>query len=349
MRAARFHAAGTPLALEEVPLAAPGPGEVRVEVRACGICGTDLHIALEGTLPLPRTPITLGHEAAGIVSEVGPDVSGWQAGNRVAVFPNVACGACYPCREGREVLCLNAQVLGVTRDGAFAEFVTLPATCLLPLPEGVPFTVGAIAADAVSTAYRAVVHRGALRPGESVAVFGCGGLGVHGIKIARLLGAARVIGVDVRPGALRRAQEAGAIGTVEAREGKAAERIRALTGGEGVDLALEFVGLRASVGEALRSLKRGGRAVVAGVGPDRVELPPLRSFVGSELALLASMGFTREDVETVLGLAAAGRLDLASSVTEVIPLEAINAGFRRALAKEGDPIRIVVDPAARPG
>jgi 2-desacetyl-2-hydroxyethyl bacteriochlorophyllide A dehydrogenase len=344
MRAARFYAAGTPLSVEEVRVLAPGPGEVSVEVKGCGICGTDLHIALEGTIQLPKTPITLGHEAAGTVAEVGPEVSGWTAGDRVAIFPNVACGTCYACREGREVLCLNAQVLGLHRDGAFAESLTLPAACLLALPEGVPFTVGAIAADAVSTAYRAVVGRGALRSGERVAVFGCGGLGIHGIKIARLVGASQIIGVDVAPGALRRARESGATETVDAREGEAAKRIRSLTAGEGVDLALEFVGLKASVTEAVRSLKRGGRAVIAGVGPDRAELPPLRSFVGSELSLLAAMGFTREDVRTVLRLAAEGRLDLASSVTDVIPLAAINDGFRRARAKEGDPIRIVVVP-----
>lgn len=344
MRAARFHAPGKPLTVEDISVLPPGTGEVRVEVKGCGICGTDLHIALEGSIQLPKTPITLGHEAAGVVAEVGPGVSGWVTGDRVAIFPNVACGSCYPCREGREVLCLDAQVLGINRDGAFADSVTLPATCLLPLPEAVPFTVGAIVADAVSTAYRAVVGRGALRSGERVAVFGCGGLGIHGIKIARLLGASRIIAVDVAPGGLRRAREAGATETVDAREGDVAKRIRSLTGGEGVDLALEFVGLKASVTEAIRSLKRGGRAVVAGVGPDRVELPPLRSFVGSELSVLASMGFTRGDVQTVIGLAASGRLDLASSVTEEIPLSQINEGFRRAFAKEGDPIRIVVVP-----
>lgn len=344
MRAARFYTPGTPLAVEEFSLSPPGPGEVRVEVKACGICGTDLHIAVEGSIPLPRTPITLGHEAAGVVAEVGPGVSGWAPGARVAIFPNVACGSCYPCREGREVLCLNAQVLGINRDGAFADSVTLPVSCLLPLPAGVPFTVGAIAADAVSTAYRAVVHRGALRSGERVAVLGCGGLGIHAVKIARLLQASTIIAVDVVPGALRRAREAGATDTVNAREEETGKRIRSLTAGEGVDLALEFVGLKASVTEAMRSLKRGGRAVVAGVGPDRVELPPLRSFVGSELSVLASMGFTREDVQTVIGLASSGRLDLSSSVTEVVPLAAINEGLRRAFAKEGDPIRIVVVP-----
>ena len=344
MRAARFYAPREPLRLEEIEAAAPGPGEVRVAVEACGICGTDLHVAIEGSIPLPRVPIVLGHEAAGRVAEVGAGVTAWKAGDRVAIFPNVACGACSACTQGREVLCASAQVPGINRDGAFAESITLPASCLMPLPAEIPFPVGAIIADAVSTAYRAVAHRGALASGERIAVFGCGGLGIHGIKIARLLGASQVIAVDVAPGALRRAGEAGATDLVDASTGDAGKQVRLLTRGEGVDLAVEFVGLKGSVTEALRSLRRGGRAVVAGVGADRVELPPLRAFVGGELALIASMGFDREEVETVIRLVVSGALDLSASVSDVIPLEAINDGFRRAFAKEGDPIRIVVCP-----
>jgi len=344
MRAARFYAPREPLRLEEVRPAPPGPGEVRVEIRACGICGTDLHVAVEGTIPLPSTPIVLGHEAAGTVAEVGSGVGSWQAGDRVAIFPTVACGACRACRVGRDVLCPEAQVLGINRDGAFADSITLPASCLVPLPLEISFPVGAILADAVSTAYRAVARRGRLEPGETVAVFGCGGLGIHGIKVARLLSAFRIIAVDVRRGALGRAEAAGATDLVDAAAGDAAKQVRALTGGVGVDLAVEFVGVRASVAEAIRSLRRGGRAVVGGVGGDRVELPPLRSFVGSELSVLASMGFDREEVETVIRLTASGALDLSASVSEVIPLDAVNEGFQRAFAKEGDPIRIVVCP-----
>jgi 2-desacetyl-2-hydroxyethyl bacteriochlorophyllide A dehydrogenase len=344
MRAARFYAAKEPLRIEEIDPSPPGPGEVRVTVEACGICGTDLHVAIEGTIPLPRTPIVLGHEAAGIVAEVGAGVAQWRPGDRVTIFPSVGCGRCAACQKGREVLCPQAQVLGIARDGAFAESITLPASCLLRLPAQVSFPVGAIVADAVSTAYRALTHRGRLEPGERVAIFGCGGLGVHGIKLARLLGAGEIIGVDVAAGALRRATEAGATHVVDASGGDAAKQVRQLTAGDGADLAVEFVGHKASATEALRSLRRGGRLVIAGVGSDRVELPPLRAFVGAELAVLASMGFDREEVETVLGLVAAGTLELASSVSDVIPLDAVNDGFRRAFAKEGDPIRIVVRP-----
>ena len=121
MRAARFYAAKEPLRIEDVEAPAPGDGEVSVAVEACGICGTDLHVAIEGTIQLPKTPIVLGHEAAGVVAAVGAGVTRWKAGDRVTIFPNVARGKCYACRRGREVLCLQAQVLGINREGAFAE------------------------------------------------------------------------------------------------------------------------------------------------------------------------------------------------------------------------------------
>ncbi|MFQ5893763.1 MAG: zinc-binding dehydrogenase, partial [Nitrospinota bacterium] len=303
----------------------------------------DLHIGVDGSLPVPA-PRVLGHEVSGVVREVGPEARRWRHGDRVAVFPSIACGRCSPCRKGREALCVNARMLGIHEDGGMAEFLLVPESCLMPLPEGIPFEVGAIVSDAVSTAYRAVLRRGALRPGESVAVFGTGGLGYHALLLSRLLGAGRVIAVDRVPGLLDRALAAGADHVVDAREGEPAKRIKALTGGEGVDLALEFVGLKETVTEAMKALGRGGRAVVAGVGIERVETAPLRVFVGNEHALLASMGFDREDVRRVIELAESGRLDLSRSVSAALPLEQVNEAIDRVARKVGDPIRLVIRP-----
>lgn len=344
MKAARFYEPGKPLEIETLPDPQPGPGEVIVAVRAAGVCGTDVHIALEGTIPTANTPITLGHEAAGVVAGVGPGVEAWQAGDRVCLMPHMPCGECYYCTTGEEALCPRTQILGVHLAGAFAEYVKMPADSLVALPDNVPFEIGAILTDAVSTAYHAVVCRGNLRPGEKVAVIGCGGLGHHGVVWARQLAAGQIIAVDLAPGALERAKSAGADEVVDAKEGDAAKKIRSLTGGLGVDLALEFVGRAETVTEGLKSLRRGGRIVVVGVGPERVILPPLQVFVGVEATLLGSMGFHRADLEQVIQLVAEGKVDLSESVGQVLPLQAINDALRLVNERNSGGARVVVTP-----
>jgi len=177
-------------------------------VKAAGLCGTDVHIAVEGTIPTAFQPITLGHEVAGIVVE--SPVAEWQAGDRAVAFPNIACGECYACASGREALCLKSRILGVQTDGAFAEYLVVPARMLVRLPNAIPFEIGAILTDAVSTAYHAVVCRGNVQRGETVVVVGCGGVGHHGVLWAKQRGAAKIIAVDTSTGALRHAQEGGA-------------------------------------------------------------------------------------------------------------------------------------------
>lgn len=320
----------------------PGPGEALVQVRAAGICGTDLHI-LHGEIPPARTPITLGHEVAGVVASVGEGVSDWRSGDRVCVYPHTPCGTCDLCRAGRESLCPNTRILGLHMDGGFADFLLVPAACLVRLAEAIPFAAGAVITDAVSTAYHALTRRGAMRQGETVAVFGCGGVGHHVIKLARLLGAGQIVAVDLAAGALRRAAEAGADITIDAAAEQPAKAVRGATGGAGADLALECVGKAAVVGEALRSVKRGGRLVLVGVGPDRPELPPLRSFVGTELTVMGSMGFDRAELVRVIEMVSGGALDLARSVAEV-PLDAIGEAIERLERREGDLVRLVVVP-----
>ncbi len=342
MKAARFYGADRPLKIEDIPQPQPGPGEVLLAVKAAGLCGTDLHIALEGTIPTAFQPITLGHEAAGIVAETGTGVTDWKAGDRAAVFPNIACGECYACASGREALCLKSRILGVQADGAFAEYLLVPARTLVRLPDSIPFEVGAILTDAVSTAYHAVVCRGNVLPGEAVVVIGCGGVGHHGVLWAKQREAAPIIAVDLSAGALRRAQEAGADYIVNPAETDAPKVVRSLTGGAGADCALEFVGRADTVTTAMKSLKRGGRVVIVGVGPERVTLPPLQAFVGSELSLAASLGFHRADLEKIIGLVAAGEVDVSGSVSETVPLEEINEALKRLAERKGDAVRVVV-------
>ncbi len=344
MKAARFYKANEPLKIEDVPQPKPGSGEVLVAVKAAGLCGTDLHIAIEGTIPTVTQPITLGHEAAGVVAAVGAGLvpALWKVGDRVAVFPNIACGECYACASGREALCLKSRILGVQADGAFAEYLLVPARTLVRLSDSISFEVGAILTDAVSTAYHAVVCRGNVQQGESVVVIGCGGVGHHGVLWAKQRGAAPIIAVDVSDGALRQAREAGADHILNPANADVPKSVRSLTGNMGADCALEFVGRTETVTTAMKCLKRGGRAVIVGVGPDRVALPPLQAFVGSELSLIASLGFHRADLEKIISMVDSGEVNVSGSVTEAVPLEQINEALRRLTERKGEVVRTVV-------
>lgn len=343
MKAARFHRVGSPLSLEEIAIPSPGPGQALVKVRACGICGSDIHILYEGVTPTAFTPITLGHEPAGQVAEVGPGVEDFQPGDRVAICPFITCGHCRNCREGRPQICLQRKCIGIQTDGALAEYVLVPKANLVPLPEQVPFEQGAIITDAVATPWHALTVTGRIKAGETVAVFGCGGLGIHGVKLARLAGAALVIAVDVRGPSLERAQAAGADLVINAAEEDAVQAIKKATSG-GVDLAIELVGLNVSIAQAVDVLRIGGRAVVAGLGAEPITVSPPLSFVRQEVALLGSYGFTVSETAELVGLVASGRLDIADSVSLTLPLDEVNQGLDRLHQKIGDPVRIVIMP-----
>lgn len=343
MKAVRLHP-GPKLNVDEVPDPTPGPGEVRVAMRAAGVCGTDLHAA-RGLFPVPNLPVVMGHEGAGVIDALGEDVTTRRVGERVLLLPSEVCGSCGPCRQGRMGLCRQARILGIARNGTFAEMISVPASGAVPLPDPVPFEHGAILADAVATAYHGVATRGGVERGERVAVVGCGGVGFHAILIARLLGAETIVAVDVSEGALTRAIDAGADASVDARGQDARREIRQAAGGDGPDLVVEYVGRKESVALALGSAARGGRVVVGGIGLEAPELPPLVSFVGRELTLLASMGYTLDDLAHVLELAAEGRLDLSRSITARYPLERAPDALDDLESRYGDPVRLALIPS----
>jgi D-arabinose 1-dehydrogenase-like Zn-dependent alcohol dehydrogenase len=346
MKAARFHGVGKPLTVEEVVDPRPSFGEVVVRIEACGICGTDVHIAVEGLFPTAFVPITLGHEGAGIVHEVGEGVTGWGAGDRVGIYPSIACGRCALCLSGKDYLCPQSRIFGIFMDGCFAEYIAVPEGNLFRLPDFVSFESGALLSDAVSAAFHAVYERAGIRGGESVAVFGCGGLGYHGVMFARALGAGMIIAVDIKDELIARAREVGAdVGINPAKE-DLGDRIRELTGSDGVDVALEFVGTRDTIVSAMKALKRGGKLVVVGIGMEKVDLPPIRVFVGKELSVLGSMGYAKGEMEKIFSLIREKKVDLSRSVSARYPLEEINEGMLRMAKKEGNPIRLVVTPGA---
>jgi propanol-preferring alcohol dehydrogenase len=343
MKAARLLQPGKPLEIQEVPIPTPGPGEVLVRVEACGLCGTDIHLAVDGDLPVERTPITLGHEAAGVVAGASADDGGVREGDRVALFPAASCGSCHFCRIGRESLCDRSKVYGMARDGALAEYVTAPAASVITLPPEVPFDIGAVVTDAVATPFHALRARGALRAGEAVGVVGCGGLGTHAIILARMMGASCIVAIDTDPRALERALRHGADFALNPSEGDVRKLLRTAVPG-GLDLVLECVGSAKTVQLAIRCLGKCGRAVLIGVGPERPELPPLVAFVGREQAVLGSFGMDRVDIEDLYGLIASGRLNLSESISARYSLEKADDALQHLARKEDAVVRVLVEP-----
>jgi 2-desacetyl-2-hydroxyethyl bacteriochlorophyllide A dehydrogenase len=286
----------------------------------------------------------LGHEPAGEVAEVGVGVTGWSPGDRVAVMAIQSCGRCEHCGRGATQVCSSRRIAGIHLDGGLAEFMVTPAAFLLALPPQVSFDVGGIVSDAVATPFHALADRAQLRPGETVAVIGVGGLGLHAVELAHFMGAARIVAVDVRPAQLERARAYGADTVVDASAVDPVAAVLEATSGRGVDVAAEFIGLQRTISQAVEVLATGGRAVVVGLGPDPLVGPPPTLFVRKEASIIASYGSSRTTVERLIALAASGKLDLERSITHVFPLEQADEALRVLHSKDGDPIRVVVRP-----
>lgn len=344
MQALRLHRVRTDdrpeeLRVDEVARPSPGPTDVLVEVRACGVCASDLHV-LQGVTPHgPQLPQILGHEPAGVVAEVGAEVSDWHPGDRVAILMGRFCHVCPACLMGRQNLCSSLSVPGIDQDGAMAGYVLADAEVLVPIPLDVPFEQAAITTDAVATPYHALKRVG-IGENVTVAVYGLGGLGMHAILLAKLAGA-QVIGVDLDPVNLERALDWGADEVVDASDGQPARRIRALTGG-GSDRALEFVGSAAAVDQAVKSLAPGGRAAIVGLSAERLATVPIARFVAQETEVVGSFGSTPQDPGELFDLLEDGRLDLSRSVTATIALDGVHDALRALETREGHPIRTVV-------
>ena len=347
MRAAVFLGPGQPLRIQTVRKPRPRRGEVLVEVHACGLCHTDLHVLL-GEVAFP-VPAVLGHEIAGRVAELGEGVEGLALGDPVVGTFIMPCGCCRYCYRGRDDLCEtffhynrlhgrlydgetrlftpDGQPLAMYSMGGFAEYAVVPATAVYRLPDSLPLVPSAILGCAVMTAYGAVRHGGAIRPGDSVAVVAVGGVGLNMVQWARVFGASQVVAVDVSLEKLDLARRLGATDGVVAGP-DAAQRVRALTGG-GVDVALEALGRPETVSLALQIVRDGGRVVLVGLAPQEVTAPlPITHMVRRSLQVVGSYGTrVRQDMPTLLRLVASGAIDVAGAVTRTYRFEAINEAF----------------------
>lgn len=310
MKALVLHTAGEPMELRELPDPSAGPDDVVVRVRACGV-GLTLVWTAQGRWPggsaegnLPRV---IGHEIAGDVVEVGPDVTHVKVGDRVVAYYYLTCGVCRYCVLGRDSLCENlGGFVGRQIDGGFAEYVALPAWNTRPLPDEVSYEDGAVASDAVATPIHVLSARAAVQPGETVAVVGgAGGVGIHAVLVANALGA-RSICVDLGEEKLAFARQAGAQLTVDAADGPFDEQVRALTGGRGADVVVEMVGNPQTVEPSIRSLSKIGRLLLVGTYDPSTPLNLTFRTLGAEQSVVASRYCSRSEVSQALDLVAQG-------------------------------------------
>jgi propanol-preferring alcohol dehydrogenase len=333
MKSAVLREPAQPLVIEEREVPRPEAGEILIKVKACGVCHTDLHLAA-GEWPLPKLPLILGHEAVGEVVEVGTGVTTFRVGDRAGIpWIYSTCGSCEFCASDREPLCPAIVVTGFMVDGGYAEFVKAPAAYAVATPPALSFVDAAPLYCAGLTPYRALKISGA-RLGDTVAIWGVGGLGHYAIQIAKALGA-RVVAVDIAAPKLELARRLGADQTVNASEGKIRDSFKSV-GGAHVVLCLAPTA--EAVGQAFEALRRGGTLVLVGLPPTSFTLP-IRACVAKGIRILTSAVGTRQDLREVLALAAAGKIH---TTAETCRLEEINQVFDRM--KRGEIVgRVVVE------
>jgi len=307
VKAAILHSFAEPLRIEEIPTPTPGPGEVLIKVAACGVCHSDLSLAMgewDMLKPITKLPLVLGHEVTGLIAAIGEGVAGFKIGDRVGVpWLHWTCGECEFCLTDRETLCSKQQVTGCTVDGGFAEFVKAKASHTAKLPDNLSFEEAAPLLCAGLTVYSAMKKSGA-QAGQKVAVFGVGGLGHLAIQLAKAKGA-EVIAVDVADDKLELARECGADAVVNAATAQAYKEIKKSTGG-GAHVVMVTSGSRAAYETALRSIRRGGTLAIVGMTPEPVSFSTV-AMVSGEYRIVASAVGTREELREVLQLASEGK------------------------------------------
>jgi len=340
-QAVRLIAPGRRLVNEMLVAPDPAPGEILVRVSAAGICHSDAHY--RSGVGSTRHPCTLGHEVAGVVARVGEGVTQVRPGDRVCLHYLVTCGECTHCRAGREQFCEMGEMIGKHRDGGFAELITVPARNALPLPASIPFEQGAVLMCSSATSLHALKKARVAR-GDSVAVFGAGGLGVSAIQLARAFGANPVFAVDINAAKLAFAGRLGAV-PVDARNADPVQEIFGLTDRRGVDVSLELIGSARTMEQAVEVLAAGGRAALAGLTDQRMSIAPYRDLLNKEAEIIGVSDHLVPELYELLDLVVGGRLDLSGAISRIVPLdaEAIN-GVLDDLEACRDDVRTVVKP-----
>jgi threonine 3-dehydrogenase len=327
------------LALERVPEPKPGPADVLIRVRHAGVCGTDLHIAdwdawAQGRI---KPPVVLGHEFAGEIVDLGPDVRTLKKGQLVTAEGHIVCGHCLQCRTGNGHVCRNTSIIGVDRDGAFADLIAMPATNVLPL-DGIPTEIGAIM-DPMGNAFHTVLT--AEIPGSTVFVVGCGPIGCFAVGIAKAAGAAKVIASDVNPKRLELARAMGAHVLVNAGQTDVVEAVRAETGGEGADVVCEMSGNPKALRQGFAAVRLGGRVQLLGLPSGEVPLNLASDVIFKGVTVYGVIG--RKMYETwhqMQRFLASGRFDPRPVITHRLPMTRIDDAI--AAIRSGEAGKVIL-------
>ncbi len=332
------------LELTDIPVPEIGPEEVLIRVRACGICGSDVH-GFDGSTGRRIPPVVMGHEASGVIEKIGSSVKSLAPGDRVAFDSMISCGKCQFCRRGHMNLCDNRQVLGVScgeyrRNGAFAEYVAVPQHIIFKLPDSLSFEHAAMI-EPVSVAVHAVSIT-PVRLGDTALVVGTGMIGLLTIQAARLAGCSRIIAMDLEDYKLDVAKQHGADEVVNPRKTDVVKYVLEATGGRGVDVSFEAVGATDPIRTAIASTKKGGTVTLIGNIRPEIELP-LQSIVTREIRLQGSCASNGEYPECI-ALMAKGLIDVSPMMTAKAPLSEGASWFDRLYAHEPNVMKIVLEP-----
>ena len=344
MKAVRLIQLGQRLEEGELPVPEIGNADVLVRVAACGICHSDAHYRA-GISPIAHLPVTPGHEVAGTVERIGRDVDGFHPGDRVCVHYLAHCGACDFCVRGQEQFCPEVEMIGKHRDGGYAEFIKVPARSLFVLPDEITFPQGAIMMCSSATALHAL-NKVRLKPGESVAIFGFGGLGYSALQLARAFDCGAIYVVDINPAKLATAGAFGAT-PISANAGDAAQQICDATDGKGVDIAIDFVGTAATMNQAVRSLGILGRAAMVALSRDAMSFIPYTELINKEAEVIGVSDHLASELPALMQYAQNGKLTFPESALRFVDLDAgqINAALD-ALESSTDHVRAVIVPGS---
>ena len=331
------------LCCEDAPMPEFGPADVLVAVKACGICGSDVH-GMDGSTGRRRPPIIMGHEAAGVIAEAGSAVNGWKRGDRVTFDSTIFCGVCEFCRRGQVNLCSQRRVLGVSceeyrQHGAFAEYVAVPNHILYRLPDALSFEHAALVEPFAIASH--ALHRSPVALNDTAVVVGCGMIGLAIIQVARLAGFGRIIAVDVAADKLALAARLGATDIINSKAAPLDEILR-LTRGTGADRVFEAVGIAATVDLAIRCARKGGAVTLVGNVAPKIEFP-LQTVVTRELELQGSCASAGE-YAACLEMMARGDIEPVPLLSAVAPLTEGAAWFDRLYRKEPGLLKVILKP-----